>query len=353
MEISIISFTECGIDLSIKIKKVLKGDWVMLFTKCSHRKQTEDNKEVLNVTEGCNEWAKKQMEQQRVLVFIGACGIAVRAIAPYVQNKLYDSPVLVMDENGGFVIPILSGHVGGANEIAMILADKLSCIPVITTATDIRKQFAVDVFAKKNNLSIINKGGIVKVSSKVLAKEEIKLSIEPEFAEYEGTLPKCFVNVSYPPAEEVDILITSEKEIGKALLTLEPQRYVIGMGCKKGKEYEAIERYILDTIEDLGISISEIGALVSVDVKKEEDCFLQWSKKYRIPFVTYSAEELEKLDGEFNESPFVKKQIGVGNVCERAALRYCDGNGNMVYEKHAKEGMTIAIAKRKWRIQFD
>lgn len=103
------------------------------------------------------------------MIFIGACGIAVRAIASSVNNKLKDSPVIVIDELGQFVIPILSGHVGGANELAILLAALMNATPVITTATDINNKFAVDVFAKKCRLAIVNKDGIAGVSSKVLA----------------------------------------------------------------------------------------------------------------------------------------------------------------------------------------
>lgn len=353
MEISVISFTAYGINLSIKLKEELKDDCVMLFTKCSKRMAPKGDTQILNVAEHCHDWAKQQMAEQRVLVFIGACGIAVRAIAPYVENKLYDSPVLVMDETGKFVIPILSGHVGGANELALRIAQKLGCTPVITTATDLRKQFAVDVFAKKNGLTIVNKNGIVKVSSKVLAGEKMTLSIEPDFFDYEGQLPSGIVVVPYPPTEKVDIVITSEKEIGAALLHLTPQKYVVGMGCKKEKDAESIEAYISETLDDLGLSLSQVSALTSIDVKKEEHCFLQWSKKYRLPFITYTPEELGQVEGAFNESLFVKEQIGVGNVCERAAMRYCEGEGKLIFKKHAKDGMTIAIAERKWRIKFN
>lgn len=102
------------------------------------------------------------MSEKKALIFIGACGIAVRAIASSVNNKLKDSPVIVIDELGKFVIPILSGHVGGANELTVLLAAMMNATPVITTATDINNKFAVDVFAKKCRLAIVNKDGIAE-----------------------------------------------------------------------------------------------------------------------------------------------------------------------------------------------
>ena len=176
MKLSIISFTQNGRVLSIKIAKLLDGMEYTLYTKykaCCQEEQT-----VRFVTQSIGEWAKEQFEERNALLFIGACGIAVRAIAPHITDKLHDSPVLVMDEKGEYVIPILSGHVGGANELAVSLAEKIGAKPVITTATDIHNQFAIDLFAKKNGLTIVNKDGIAKVSSKVLSGKRITMAIE-------------------------------------------------------------------------------------------------------------------------------------------------------------------------------
>ena len=178
--LSIISFTEKGAHLSLKLLDMLseEGENAWLYTKCSKYRDGSINKRLRYVYSNTDEWAKVQMSAKNGLLFIGACGIAVRAIAPWVVNKLYDSPVLVMDELGTYVIPILSGHVGGANEIAVKIAEMTGSIPVITTATDLNKSFAVDIFAKKNYLYIENKNGIAKVSSKVLRGEKINIAIE-------------------------------------------------------------------------------------------------------------------------------------------------------------------------------
>ena len=353
MNISVISFTENGIELSQKVEEVWKDERVFLYTKCSSYKGKENMVSVSYVDCSISDWAKKQMEEKNSLLFIGACGIAVRAIAPYVVNKLYDSPVMVMDEKGTYVIPILSGHMGGANEMARILAEKIVAIPVITTATDIQNKFAVDIFAKKNALLVLNKEGIAKVSSKVLAGKKITISIEPEYWEEKSCLPEEMQRVPYPPKSPVDIVVTTEKLEFQSEIVLQPREYVIGMGCKRGKETGKIETLICSTLEKLEILPTQVRALASVDIKKEEQGFILWSRKYGIPFVTYSADELQKVEGCFHESSFVKEKIGVDNVCERSALRYCEGKGELIYEKHAEDGMTIAIAKGKWSVVFD
>ena len=158
---SVISFTEKGSELAEKIKRLSKEQQLPSEIHTYHgRKQVEN----------LNAWTKEQFSLRNAIIFIVACGIAVRTIAPFLKDKLTDSPVLVLDEAGNYVIPLLSGHVGGANEIALLLAELLGAVPVITTATDINNAFAIDVFAKKHDLSIDKKEGIKKVSAKVLEK---------------------------------------------------------------------------------------------------------------------------------------------------------------------------------------
>ena len=380
--LSIISFTEKGAHLSLKLLDMLseEGENVWLYTKCSKYRDGSINKRLRYIYSNTDEWAKVQMSAKNELLFIGACGIAVRAIAPWVANKLYDSPVLVMDELGTYVIPILSGHVGGANEIAVKIGEMTGSIPVITTATDLNKSFAVDIFAKKNYLYIENKDGIARVSSKILRGEKISMAIEqlghaisePETLETEENKTEKvetvkagkqaeqdnrFTNqieiVDFPPKQPIDVIITSQKQDYNASLILRPKEYVLGMGCKRDKEPEKIAGYIDQTLTALGISKNQVYAICSIDKKRDEAGFLQWSSLERIPFITYSAEELEDVEGDFEVSQFVKSQVGVDNVCERAALKGCGEGGELVYRKHASDGMTIAVAKRDWRVSFD
>ena len=355
MSISVICFTQNGIKLAKKLAYVCKN--VCIYAKHSgYLPEQEIDKKTIHTTnfinQGIVEWAGQQMREKNILLFIGACGIAVRAIAPHLTDKLHDSPVLVMDEKGEYVIPILSGHMGGANEIAMQIAELTGAVPVITTATYINHKFAVDLFAKKNNLYIVNREGIAKVSSKVLDGKDITISIEPgHICEY-CLLPNGIHMESYPPEHFVDIVVTAENKKFDTSILLKPREYVIGMGCKRGKETEQLETFINRSIKEADISENQLFALASIEYKKDEKAFIEWSRKNQIPFVTYSTEQLMEVEGEFHTSDFVLEKVGVGNVCERAALRACGAKGTIIYEKHAEYGMTIAIAKRRWKIEW-
>ena len=353
MKLSIISFTANGIKLSVQLIQGLDGIETALFTKCSLHREERRACPAVFISRSVGEWAREQMEEKRVLLFIGACGIAVRAVAPYITDKRSDSPVLVMDEKGRYVIPVLSGHMGGANEAACLIARIAGAEPVITTATDLNRSFAVDLFAKNNSLSVVNKEGIAGVSSRVLAGEDITISIETGHIQDGSRIPAGVHRVSYPPEHKVDIVVTSEEKVFDTVILLKPKEYVIGMGCRRGKEADQLEVFIMRSMKELGIMPMQLLALASIEHKCSEPGFLKWSRKYNLPFITYSAEELKRVEGSFHESAFVKDKVGVDNVCERAALRACGYGGVLVYEKHAEDGITIAIARREWSVKFD
>lgn len=383
MKLAIISFTENGIKLSQTVAKSLSGSKVTLYTKCS--RYTAEDLKVQWVKESLQVWTAQRMAEEDALLFIGACGIAVRAIAPNLTDKLHDVPVLVMDEEGQYVIPILSGHVGGANELARELADLIDARPVITTATDVQKKFAVDLFAKRNHLEIMNKDGIAKVSAKALAGRQLTIAVraqniecyhpkfcevrEEDFTEAENQLLReanmhkhdqevCGVEpplrlVPYVKNQQIDIVVSETPDNKNALIWLRPKRYVVGMGCRKNKDTEELLGFYQETLEQAMVEPGEVYALASIDKKRDEPGLLAISERMRIPFFTYTAEELNRVGACVHSSEFVKAQVGVDNVCERAALAGCGANGALIYEKHAFDGMTIAIAERNWSVILD
>ena len=383
MKLAIISFTENGIKLSKTVAKRLSRRKVTLYTKCS--RYTAEDLKVQRVKESLQVWTAQRMAEGDALLFIGACGIAVRAIAPNLTNKLHDVPVLVMDEEGQYVIPILSGHVGGANELARELADLMDARPVITTATDVQKKFAVDLFAKRNHLEIMNKDGIAKVSAKALAGEQLTIAVrvqniefchpkfcevrEEDFTEAENQLLReasmhkqdqeaCGVEpplrlVPYVKDQPVDIVVSEMQDNKNALIWLRPRCYVVGMGCRKNKDTEELLAFYQETLEQAMVEPGEVYALASIDKKKDEPGLLAISERMRIPFFTYTAEELNRVGECVHSSEFVKAQVGVDNVCERAAIAGCGVSGWLIYEKHAFDGMTIAIAERNWSVILD
>ena len=218
MKIAVISFTQNGNICNRQITAALKkeGHDAEEFTAFRRRSPTvlddmpetgqraADPTELTVVSSRVSEWTKAAFNQYDALVFVGAAAIAVRSIAPCVRDKLTDPAVLVVDEKGQYVVPILSGHVGGANGLARQLAADLQALPVITTATDIQGLFAVDVFAVKNRLILTDRVKAKKISAAILEHECQQVYIDGLMA-YDGKLPK-YLGIR-GDIEKADILI--------------------------------------------------------------------------------------------------------------------------------------------------
>ena len=277
------------------------------------------------------EWTKERFEKRKGIIFVGACGIAVRAISPFVKDKLSDPPVLVTDDNATYVIPILSGHVGNANSDAVKLSELIGAVPVLTTSTDVNEAFSADLFAIENNLKIVNRDGIKKVSAKAIEGKSITISVK-----------------DYPPEGDVDILVSDEK-IGESVtgfsLLLSPKKYFVGVGMKKDTPFDAFEDHILKVLSDNDIDISDVAGLCTIDIKENEPALKEFSLKYRIPVISFTSGMLNKAKGDFSHSDFVEKTVGTDNVCERAAVAGSGYKGNIVVKKTAGCGITAAVAK--------
>ncbi len=329
MKVSIIAFTDNGMEIAYKLSNSLSESNDVDFTRCG--------KGALST------WTEEHFSTNDALIFIGAIGIALRAIAPYIKTKTKDPAVVVVDELGQFSIPILSGHIGGANELALQISKDLGSIPVITTATDINKVFAVDTWAKSQGLHILNPECIKLVSSKLLKGESVHVKSDYPI---QGNLPKnVYLNDLEDSNAGYDVIISHkdlENECKNDTLLLVPQVITVGIGCRKDISFEAIEKSILNILKKENYHILAINALASIDKKANEKGILEFAKKYDLPFNTYAADELNSLEGDFTKSEFVKSVVEVDNVCERSAVM--ESNGKLIRRKDTCNGAGVTVA---------
>lgn len=289
-----------------------------------------------------------------MLVFIGASGIAVRAIAPYVKSKLSDPGVVVLDECGCYAVSLLSGHIGGANAFTRQLAALVGAEPVITTATDRNGVFAVDEWACQNQLRILNPAAIKEISARLLAGEKIGFYSELPIR---GSLPEGLVLLEKAASGgmEAGIAVTYERVASSHIFPitcqLQPRDLVLGMGCKKGKSFQELQRFVTALCQTHELDVGRIDKLCSISEKAEEAGLLELAKQLQIPFETYTAKALGSLTGEFAASAFVSAQMGVDNVCERAAA-LGSAQGRKLVGKQSCEGMTAAIYQRQLTLSF-
>jgi cobalt-precorrin 5A hydrolase len=294
------------------------------------------------------QWTADAFAQADGLIFVGAAGIAVRAIAPWVKSKTTDPAVVVVDECAHFAVPILSGHLGGANDLARRIARLCGAIPVLTTATDANGVFAVDEWSKRQSCVVVNPEKIKAVSGAVLAGRSVRV-FSPWMIE--GDAPD---GVEQTDSRDCDVRLDVYGGSPGAL-HLAPKLLTLGLGCRKGTAQETMEAAFQSLLAQSGVLEQSIRAAASIDLKQGEPGLLAFCQAHGWSCTFYSAQELEKARGDFTPSAFVREITGVDNVCERAAV--LQSGGALIWNKTAGNGVTMALAqapyKPTWRWQDD
>lgn len=354
LTLAYICFTDRGETLAYRLAKLTGGS----VSRCRSRKCIDDNpeKDIESAADEhaeyvrLDEWTQEHFHKSDGLVYVGAAGIAVRAVAPYVAAKTSDPAVVVIDECGKFVISLLSGHLGGANELTGRIAAVSGAVPVITTATDINGIFAVDEWAKRQNCHIVNPQRIKYVSGALLSGQTIKIK---SFVHVKGGLPPG-VEIT-DDDNEADVIMDIADYPAADSLRLIPRIAVLGVGCRRGTTCKQLEKKFKELLQETGIAESAFCCAASIDLKKDEEGLLEFCEKRRLEFRTYTQEELGNVSGEFSSSEFVKKTVGVDNVCERSAA--AASQGNLYYRKISGDGVTMAVAlkpfKPDWRYEYE
>lgn len=332
-------------DLKQKWKKEEPDLEIVEKVKCSSMPEISEKS---SLSECVGEW----FEWADAIVFFCAAGIAVRTIAPCISHKSKDPAVVVIDETGKFAISLLSGHAGGANELTERISAMIGAVPVITTATDRRKKFAVDDFARKNCLKISDWKMAKKVSVEILDGKKIGIFSELPL---KGKLPKelfIYEEDFLEKQENMVILISKKKDqesFSGRFLQLIPQNVLVGIGCRKGISKEKIEKAVDQCLKEENILQEAVEAVVTIDLKKNEAGLIDFCKERNWDFHFYSSGQLKELKGNFSESAFVKKITGVDNVCERSVVA---AGGTLICKKKIYDGVTVALAEKKRSIKF-
>lgn len=295
-------------------------------------------------------WTAAQFAQSDALVFVGAVGIAVRAIAPHCRSKATDPAVVVLDECGRFAIPLLSGHLGGANDLARRLAKACGAVPVITTATDANGVFAVDEWAKHQHCLVAEPARIKKVSGALLAGRTVRFASGWPI---QGTPPAGVEPAG--DAAQASFALTITPTMTPNALHIIPRIAVLGIGCKRGTPADKLADAFAAFCAETKLAPQSIAAAASIDLKKDELGLAKFGQKQGWPVTFYTADELRAVPGQFAHSDFVQSITGVDNVCERAAV--LTAGGPVWAHKWARDGVTFAVALRPftpdWRWNDD
>jgi cobalt-precorrin 5A hydrolase len=292
------------------------------------------------------------------LILIMATGIAVRSLAPLLQGKDQDPAVIVVDERGQFAISLLSGHLGGANDLARITAKSLGGTPVITTSTDVQGRLAIDVLARDLGVKLEPLELLKQVNSLISKGEKVEL-----LSDYPLDLPEdhplwrdeCWrVRVEPEIEDNADVppnrVILTSRVISRKALFLRPPSIVVGVGCRKGIPGNQILTAIMTALELVGKSPLSIKKLVSIEAKAEEEGIKWAAEQLNVATEFYPVETLQAvLQGNVGlaQSDFVHQQMGVRGVCEPASLAGCS-QGKIILGKQAGQGVTVALAEEEF-----
>ena len=338
MKIAIISVSDKGKNLASTLKEKLDDDSTIIRTDLYHK----------NV----KKYFPILFYEYDAIIAIMASGILIRSIANLIESKVTDPAILNVDDNGKFVISTLSGHLGGANKLTHKIADLINATPVITTSTDVNQRLGIDVLAQDLYLSIDNPKEILFFNKAILDEKKLNFTINPDanFDYLFDYLNKVTLemDVSFGYSKDVD-----SDEIHVALngheIILKERKIVVGIGCRRGKEFEKIQEGLFKSIDELNIHKSRINMLASAEIKKDETGILQLSKELDIPVNFVEIDKLKLFESkDVQKSDFVYSKFGIYGVCEPSALITAGFDSKLIYKKTSYDGVTISIALSKY-----
>ena len=349
-KIAILSITNNGRELALRIKESMKGVDVFFIKKDTDYK----NDEVIVVNKGLKEFIPQIFDKYDYLVFIMATGIVVRTIAPLIISKFSDPAILVMDEKGNNIISLLSGHMGGANEMTLYMSDLINSHPVITTATDVNKKSSLDMIAKKLNGHIDDfRDNVLKINSMLVNNEEVHLYIDGNYKINHNGFTLYDEKTDLDKVRNL-VIVTNKKDINKILnknienlnekiIKVTPKDIVIGVGCKKNTDSKHMKNSLIKFLAEYNIDINAVKEIGSIEIKKDEKAIIDLAKFLDVKFKTFSVEEISKVDYLYEKSDWVKKNVGVYSVSDPVA--HLLSEGRVIINKQKYDGITFSIGR--------
>lgn len=293
----------------------------------------------------------------RGIIAVVSLGALVRSMAPLLKDKHTDPAVLAIDDTGRFVISVLSGHIGGANELSRAIALKLDATAVITTASDSLGTIGVDILGRDFGWVVEDFGNVTSVSASVVNEEPIGVwqeAGEPLTIIHKKPLPK---NIRVFPSLEslikaplracliiTDRLVDLPKNLEEKTVIYRPKSLVLGLGCDRGVSLEEIEGLVLETLKTHGLSILSVRSIATIENRKEEPAIVGFAQKSGLPLFTFAKEELNRIKDVPNPSTMAMKYVGVIGVAEPSAI-LGSNYGDLIVPKVKSNKATLAIAR--------
>jgi cobalt-precorrin 5A hydrolase len=285
------------------------------------------------------------------IIFLMATGAVIRKIAPHLKDKATDPAVIIMTLDLKRVIPLVSGHLGGANELSNELSEKIDgCVNFVTTASDQRKVLAFDMFAKKHDFEISNLKSLAEVSNSIINKKKVQVVTYPCMVEavknfdgykeenFDFFMPDDLSNID----ENISCVYITPQKLANNSLQIHPQKIVLGLGMNRGTSAKEIELSVKRFCYEHSLSLSQISMLASFEAKADEEGLLEYAKSIEKDIKFFDEKAINALEEEFSPSQ-ASKFFNIKGVAEPASLLASE-NKTLFLSKRIYGGVTIAAS---------
>ena len=349
--------TPQGLRLALRVREVFPGARIFAAASLRERCAAGERGEAEDIAwvAGFGELMGAVFHSYSCHIFIGAAGIAVRAIAPCLLGKDRDPAVLVLDQRGRYVISLLSGHIGGGNALAGRLAEGIGACPVITTATDVEGLPALDAIAVGRGLGIACLGAVKTVSAALLAGQDEALcdpynALGMVGSPWEERFPAADASAILEAADGCPGIIVSEylapPAAGARVLYLHPRVLCVGVGCRRGAACKDILDAVRTCLARAGLAEASLAGLASIEAKRDEHGLLEAAAALGVALHFFPPERLAVYPVR-RPSAKVRELFGIAGVCEPAALAGAEketGEARLLSGKFVQGGVTTAVA---------
>ena len=346
-KVSVLAITKNGINIGIKLKELFPNWEIFAPVKLSN-----ENNSIIWYSEPTSDKIIELFKNSNALICLFSLGAVIRLIAPHLKDKKTDPAVIVIDDKTNFVISVLSGHIGGANELTQEISEKLNALPVITTAADVNKTIAVDLVGREFGWRIDDDTTVTKISAHMVNAESIGVFQQTNNQKWYKQLPK---NVTiYNNLEELKksnskahLIISDEiidNELSQESVIYRPQSLVIGIGLHWDTTKDTIKEGIEHCLKKFNLSSKSIAKLVSIKKPEDVQGLIDLGKEMQVPVEYVDREELAEIITP-NPSTTVKAFEGTASVSEAAAIKV--SKGELIVEKQKfPPNLTVAIARK-------
>ena len=354
--IAIVAITKRGAETAARIKAALKSQGLpsLVFAPAKY-----GQKGAVPLEKKVDEFMRETYSKVDAVVAVMATGIVVRAVAPLLENKLVDPAIVVVDASGRFAVSLLSGHYGGANELTRLIAEGIDATPVITTASDAMGKQSVDELARTLHLTIENPESLVAVNSAIVNGEKIALVVVGDVRVPLTRVLGFDVKRAETPEQAAEILKSYDAgaviarehlptdKFTKPTTILKPKTLVVGLGARKSVEEEAIIEAVNSALAAANVPLERVDRLATVSIKRDSPSMVNAAEKLglKLEFLDVEVLRVFKHEDLSPDSEMVERKIGVGGVCERAALIEAGKKARLILKKVKLNGVTVAIAE--------